>query len=200
MKKIAGFLLVVAPLFLFGNGCAFGTRHAVLTYPPASSMKASTNSPFVIHPEKIALGVFTDERGDKTIIGYVRNGYGMKTAEVHLDSDVVPFINDAVRYELRKAGWETAAVSMATNADIPVISGEVLVLHCDAMLSYEGDATLMIHATKNGRETFRKTYSGNGGGDLNWAMTNEGYGKAVSESVQEALQAFVRDIPTILRQ
>jgi hypothetical protein len=200
MKSITRFLFLVSPLFLFGTGCAFGTRHAVLAYPPTSMLKTATNAPAVSHPEKIALGAFTDERGDKVVIGYVRNGYGMKTAEVHLDSDVVPFINDAVRYELRKAGWETVTEPAATNSDIPVISGEVLVLHCDAFMTYEGDATLMIHATKNGREIFKKTYSGSGDGDLNWAMTSEGYGKAVSESVQEALLAFVRDIPTILRQ
>jgi len=182
------------------NGCAFGTRHATLVYPPASRFAASTNATPRAKLGQVSLGTFSDERAEKVVIGYVRNGYGMKTAEVHLDSSVVPFINDATRYELNRAGWEIVDQQIVTNSSIPVISGEVLVLRCDAYLSYEGEATLIIHATRNGHEVFKKAYSGNGGGHMNWASTGAGYGEAVSEAVQEALLGFVADMPVIVRQ
>jgi len=182
------------------NGCAFGTRHATLVYPPATGTAASTNAPPPATLGKVALGTFSDERADKVLVGYVRNGYGMKTAEVHLDSDVVPFINDAVRYELQQAGWEIVDPPTTTNADLPVISGEVLVLHCDAFMSYEGEATVLIHATRNGHEVFKKTYSGTGGGHMNWGMTGKSYGLAISEAVQDALLGLTRDMPAIVRQ
>jgi hypothetical protein len=190
-------LFCLAP---FVNGCAFGTRHATLVYPPAPKFAAATNTPPQVKLGQVSLGTFSDERADKVIIGYVRNSYGMKTAEVHLDSSVVPFINDAIRYELNRAGWEIVDQQTVSNPSIPVISGEVLVLRCDAYLSYEGEATLIIHATRNGHEVFKKAYSGQGGGHINWASTGASYGQAVSEAVQEALLSFVADMPVIVRQ
>ena len=202
MKTTSGIFILSLFLLPLISGCAFGTRHAVLIYPPSlySKTAVATNAPPSIHLGKVSLGNFSDERADKVVIGYVRNGYGIRTAEIHLDSAAEPFMTNAVQYELEKAGWEVVDQQTATNSDIPIISGEILVLHCDAYFSYEGDATLIIHATRNGHEVFKKTYSGNGGGDMNWAMTGEGYGKAVSQSVQEALLNFVRDLPVIIRQ
>jgi hypothetical protein len=199
MRTVA-IVLGLSLLVPWVNGCAFGTRHATLIYPPASGITVATNAPPQAQLGKVSVGTFSDERAEKVVIGYVRNGYGMKTAEVHLDSDVVPFINAAVQHELKQAGWEIVDQQTATNSNIPVISGEVLVLHCDAYMSYEGDATVMIHATRNGHEVFKKTYSGNGGGHMNWGMTGKSYGIAISEAVQEALLNFVRDMPTIMRQ
>jgi len=182
-------------LVMLVNGCAFGTRHAVLVYPPDQNA-AITNAPPPATAGKVALGTFSDARSDKLVIGFVRNGYGSKTAEVHLDSDVVPFITDAVRYELQQAGWDIVDLSTATNSSIPVISGEVLVLHCDAFMTYEGNASLSISVTRSGHEIFKKTYGGEAGGGLNWGMTGKSYGKTVSKAVQDALLGFIRDLPT----
>ena len=168
--------------------------------PPASDVDVTSNAPPPAALGEVSVGTFSDERPDKILIGYVRNGYGIQTAEIHLDSRVAPVITDAVRYELKQAGWKVVDPPTGTNSTMPVITGEILVLHCDAYLSYEGDATLMIHANRNGHEVFKKVYSGRGGGNLNWAATGEGYGKAVSEAVQDAVLGFVRDMPVIIRQ
>ncbi|HTY87153.1 MAG TPA: hypothetical protein VMB80_06785 [Candidatus Acidoferrum sp.] len=189
--------LSLLALLTLVNGCAFGTRHAVLVYPPEPSA-AATNAPPPATAGKVALGTFADSRSDKLVLGFVRNGYGSKTAEVQCDTNVVPFITDAVRYELQQAGWEIVDLSTATNSSVPVISGEMLVLHCDAFMSYEGNASLSFSVTRDGREIFKKTYGGEAGGGLNWAMTGKSYGKTVSKAVQDALLSFVRDLPTAI--
>ncbi len=198
--KTALIILGLFGLVPFINGCAFGTRHATLVYPPAAGMVVVSNTPPRTPLGQVSVGTFSDERPDKVLIGYVRNGYGIQTAEIQLGSGVEPVITDAVRYELKQAGWQVVDPPTGTNSSIPVVSGEILVLHCDAYLSYEGEATLMVHATRSGHEVFKKVYSGRGGGNLNWAATGEGYGRAVSQAVQDAVLGFVRDMPVIIRQ
>lgn len=45
-----------------------------------------------------------DERQDKVRIGFKRNGYGMKTADIHSEKPVPEIVRDALQEMLRKNG------------------------------------------------------------------------------------------------
>ncbi len=198
------FLLSLAVLLcsLFTSGCAFGTRHAKVTYPPATS---KTNKVALISAPagsqgEIVLEPFTDDRADKRVVGHVRNGFGMKTAEVVADNDLAEVLNQAVRSELTRAGYTLlSATDSAATQKVPAIGGSLVNLYCDAYMSYEGKASLHVRILRDGQEIFRKTYQGEGSVGMNWAATSASYGTSLSLAIQDALEALKRDLPAALK-
>jgi hypothetical protein len=185
---------------LLTSGCAFGTRHAKLTYPPgALSEKAATNACPAGSKGRIVLQRFSDDRANKRLVGHVRNGWGMKTAEVVSDDgDLSDLITGAVRSELQKAGYEV--LSDAAAGGLPQLAGGLTAMYCDAYLTYEGKATLVVRVNRDGNEVFKRTYEGQGSAGLNWTMSSASYGKSLSVALQEAILALVADLPTALKQ
>lgn len=184
------------------SGCAFGTRHAKVTYPPASvTAKSSTNAPAAGVTGRIALEPFDDVRADKQIVGHVRNGFGMKTADVVCDDqDIAALVNTALRGELQKAGYEVLEAGSPAAGDAPVLGGSLTTLYCDAYMNYDGSATLVVHLSRAGNVVFKKTYEGKGSSGMNWAATGSGYGDSLSLAVVDVIAVMMRDLPTALRQ
>jgi len=195
-------LVVVIMCSLFTSGCAFGTRQAKITYPPTSSQseKAGLITAPVGSQGEIVLQQFSDDRADKAIVGHVRNGYGMKTAKVVGQPDLTDVVNQAVRAELIRAGYVVQDAGAAISTNMPVISGALVKLYCDAYMSYEGSASLYVRITRDGKEILRKTYEGEGSAGMNWAMTGTSYGLSLSLAIQDTLEKLKRDLPAALKQ
>lgn len=187
---------------LFASGCAFGTRQAKITYPPTGSQGEKVGligAPAGSHGE-IVLEKFNDDRADKTLVGHVRNGYGIKTAKVVGEPDLTSVVNEAVRCELVRAGYAVQTPADATATNTPVISGALVKLYCDAYMSYEGTASIYVRITRDGKEILRKTYEGQGSAGMNWAMTGASYGLSLSLAIQDALEKLKLDLPAALKQ
>lgn len=179
-KKTYFILLMLSLLFI--SGCAFGTRHPVLTYDVFTTPEPAKNI-------SIYVSEFKDERIDKNIIGHVRNGWGLKTAKVITETNISDWITEALKAELENIGY---TITDNPNASISV-SGEVIEIYVSSFMMYEGKASIEISLMKNGKEVFTRKYSGTDS-SLNWASTAKSYGITLERSLQNVLSEAVHEI------
>lgn len=187
--------VVFCGLVSLTSGCAFGTRHATLGYAstPVVSPSTSTGTP-------ISLVRFVDQRGEKRAIGEVRNGYGMRTAEVVPDKDIAAWITQGVQAELEKAGYRVSvSETPTTSSPTATLSGDVVTVYCSAMFSYEGEVSFFARLMKDGKEILAKRYTGKGSAGLNWAATSTGYADSLSLALADAIRPLVEDLHAALR-
>lgn len=176
---------IVLILSLMISGCAFGTRHPLLQYHPVT---ANAN------PKNITLFVekFKDERTEKNVIGHVRNGWGMKTAEVVTDTNIADWVTEALKSELGNGGY-----IVAKDRTELTTGGEVLRVYCDSYMQYEGEVTISVILKKGETVLLNKKYTGSAK-NFNWAATAESYGKTVEQSLQSAMKQLIDDLNTQL--
>lgn len=199
-------LLVMCSTFFLISACAFGTRNVTLVYPPEKasqesgpkSAEASTSSPSI--GKSIILLQFTDQRVDKRVIGEVRNGWGMRTADVVAENDVSEWITQALRMEMEKAGHKvTISKNNIISSIEPNVGGEIITVYCIALFSYEGEVSFFANIQKDGKELLKKRYSGKGSAGLNWAATASGYGESLSMALSVAAKSLVDDINELVK-
>ncbi len=179
MKKIILGLLISA---FFFSGCAFGTRKPILSYTPILAVEEAKNIAIYIKP-------FEDHRTEQSVIGHVRNGYGMKTAKVVTETSVSEWATNAIKAELTNSGYK---IVDEKEADLNAI-GEILSVYCDSYLSYEGKVMLGF-LLKRGEETLiDKKYSGEASA-LNVLASSKGYGSTLEKALQDAIHKIVNDI------
>ena len=189
------FLFVAAAL----AGCAFGTRQASLTYPPAAVEQAAV-SDAVTKKTTIVLNKFGDERTDKSIVGTVRNGFGMRTADVVPTTEVSDWVTKAVGTELRANGYRVVSGSPENVNDpkVVAISGSVLNAFCDMYMSYTGQVSLLTKVRKGNNEVITKHYNGDGSAGLAVAATGEYFAESLSLAFQDALKQLMDDLESML--
>jgi hypothetical protein len=168
-------------------GCAFGNRTARLTYPPADSSA---------QPEvaaSVALLPPDDQRPEpRNVVGYVRNGLYMHTADVETNDDVKAWVAAALTTELRRAG---IAVGDAAPGR-PVVAVTVFEVHSNAYFSYSAKVVLDIAVRREGAPDAKKRIEGEGGSGVNWASTGDSHADALADAVRDAARkaaAAVRD-------
>ena len=197
MKYLVGMGFVVS---LAGTtGCAFGTRHAELTYPPSSpdegaieTVDAAERAPAV--SREIVLKV-SDERTERDRIGNVRNGFGMDTADVITDDDVLGWVEGALSLELANAGYNVVANGSEPLSDDAIsLTTEIVEVYCDVFMTYDGDVSLMVTMVGNDQEPVRKQYEGEGGVGMNWAATASSYAESLSLALQNAISKILIDL------
>ena len=189
------FLFVAAAL----AGCAFGTRQAALTYPPATVEQAVV-SDAVTKKTTIVLNKFSDERTDKSVVGTVRNGFGMRTADVVATTEVSDWVTKAVGTELRANGYRVVSGSTENLNDpkVVAVSGSVLNAFCDMYMSYTGQVSLQAKVNKGNNEVITKHYNGEGSAGLAVAATGESFGASLSLALRDALKKFMADLESML--
>ncbi|MFH1798512.1 MAG: hypothetical protein ABH844_04120 [Candidatus Omnitrophota bacterium] len=182
MKRIISFVAVLTVLSsIMASGCAFGTRRPKLEYSaitPVCSQKDVR-----IRVEKIS-----DVRPDKDVIGNVRNGFGMKTADVVTTTDIADWVTNALKLELNNAGYKVT-VKESDNE----ISGEIVRVFCTANFNYEGEVIVSIILKVGSKVVINKTYSGKATA-LNWAATSKSYGTTLQRSLQQVMKQIVGDV------
>lgn len=189
-------VLVGSPLLL--GGCAFGDRKVPLTYPPGQNI-VQRNAAQALAPapnaQNVVLLAFIDQRPQKDRIGEVRNGFGMHTADVLAENNVADWVTLATEVELKKAGFKVTVLKVRPGAtEEPVVSGEVITVHCGAYFKYGGEIEIAVKVEKAGRTVIQKTYSGKGSAGTNWAATSESYGHALGQALQSASQNFSAEL------
>ncbi len=191
-------------LMIFGvslSGCAFGTRQVTLSYPPKDTAgiiptaQAATRTP--AKQQTITID-FVDRRSDQKVIGEVRNGWGMHTADVVAVNGVQKWVSDAVKSELEKEGYSVSVRKTAeTLPSDSLLSGEILTVYCTALFSYEGNVSFIAKVLKDKKELINKRYSGKGSAGMNWAATSDGYGQSLSLALSNAVKQLVQDIDNL---
>ena len=81
------------------------------------------------------------ERSVKKGVGTVRNGFGMRTADVIPTVNSVPdWVTQALKTELQNDGYtvDVASAAGSPKAGTAVVSGEILKVFCDMYFSYTG--------------------------------------------------------------
>lgn len=197
-------LFVMVVFLSTAAGCAFGTRTVTLVYPPDEEAKgagpgvAEASPAPAVTGEPIILLPFADERSEKRVIGEVRNGWGMRTADVVTEGDIAKWVTEAIETELKKAGYNVTKVEdLSSPSSGRVVAGEVLTVYCSALLSYEGEVSFYARVEENGKEVFRRRYTGEGSAGLNWTATERSYGNSLSLALASAVGSFVADLNSI---
>lgn len=179
------------------GGCALTTRNATLIYPPASSQGAvavaQAATPSAPSGITIAVLPFVDQRSDKTKVGDVRNGFGMKLAPIRTVNSVPEWVRDAVALELKNAGYNAATSTTVADSSLAV-EGDILNVRADAYLSYGGTVELLIRLRKGGRELIRHTYAGKGSAGTSWGATAKSYAQSLALALADALRQIVPDV------
>lgn len=181
-------------------GCAFGTREATLIYPPALDGDAKEAPRNVAKPEpretKIQLLQLRDERSEKSMVGTVRNGYGMRTADVIPTNSVTDWVTQALKLELQKRGYTviTGAPKDGAEAGSIVISGEILNVFCDMYFSYTGQVSLVVKVSNSAGEIYSRHYAGEGSAGIAFAATAESFAQSLSLALSAALDKLLGDL------
>lgn len=186
------------------TGCAFGTRQPTLTYPPAPETGATEAiqpaAPAAAKNITILLNDFSDERSDKSVVGTVRNGFGMCTADVVPTNSVPDWVTQAIALELKDVGYPVVRGKHGASgkAGEVVVSGEILNVFCDMYMSYTGQISLVAKVSNSNGELFSRHYAGEGSAGLAWAATGESYAQSLALALRSAIRRFVADLATKL--
>ncbi len=200
LKPISIIFFIIL-LGIISTGCAFGTRHVTLSYPPQSenSEQGVTNASAVtstsVSQKTIIFSEFRDLRYDKSRIGNVQNTYGMDTADVVAENLVDEWINSAIISELEDSGYRVVTEDEIDDINNqPVLRGEILKVYVTAYFSYDADVSLVAELELNDKVIHRGAYNGDGSVGLNWAMTEESAGESLTLALRDAVKQLVRDI------
>jgi len=192
-------LLIVLLIGSFAGGCAFGTRHVTLSYPPESNMGEPSVAYAITSqagPEKtITFFQFKDLRFDKSRIGNVQNTYGMDTADIIAENDVAEWINNAIIMELEGAGYKVVKGGENNNTEgVLVLRGEILIVYVTAYFSYGANVSLIAELELYKKIIMRESYNRRGSVGLNIAMTADSAGESLSLALADAVRQMVQGI------
>jgi hypothetical protein len=179
------------------GGCALSTRNATLVYPPPDSpglVAVANAAPSATAREaSIVVLPFSDRRPDKTKLGNVRNGFGIKLAPIRTTDSVTVWVKNALALELTKAGFQVTDSAAGSEASL-TIGGDVLKANADAYLSYGAQVELQVRLMQGDRELFSRPYLGKGSGGTNWTATSKSFANTLARALADALGMVVGDV------
>jgi uncharacterized lipoprotein YajG len=180
MKRIG--LLIVLAFFL--SSCVLGTRRPLLTYTTILPTANKNNITIKIAP-------FKDKRTwSKEKLGDVRNGYGMRCADIIPQNSVTEWVADAFNKELTNAGY---TVSSDANAAVN-IEGSLLEVYVNAYMYYGGRVRMNIVLKKDGKEVLTEEYFQQKKCSMKWAATADSYAKTIEMTLQDIMMQVIPDI------
>lgn len=177
-------LLIIGITVLSLSGCAFGTRRPLLTYNSILTSQPKNNIAIKVLP-------FKDERTwSKQKIGDVRNGFGVRCADIIPQNSVTEWITTALKEELTNVGY---TVSDSTNA-ANIVEGEALEVYTNAYMNYGGKINIHMSLKQNGKEILSKNYSAQESCGVNWAATAKSHAKTMELTLQSLMKQILPDI------
>ena len=160
-------------------GCAFGTRRVDLR-------PVVVDSGGDYHHGEIYLGQPQDYRVERTSVGCVRNGWGMRTAEVESTNNVASWAQDSVAGSLRACGYTVH--TDGDHTEMPASAVTIVLgvdkVFCETYWKYRAEVSLVAEVRRGADLTERFSTKGQASA-TNWASTSGGY--------QDSLQAAMRD-------
>ncbi len=179
-------------VLLFG-ACSFGDRrvHLRLDRPFGEPSLPRGISVILDRPE--------DGRPEPhSVVGDVRSGVGVKTAEIVTDDDVSDWVHETMARELRHAGFLTAPAGNPGRA--LRISTTIRVLSCREGIGFGAKAALEIRLHADYGSILEKTYSW----EEQHLLVNDRSNDEAVDSLHACLKAivsmFLRDLATIVER
>jgi hypothetical protein len=195
-RALGGLLVITALASL--SGCAFGTRHAELSYPPSKASGVIATAEAAGTPAAAGFEVIlavADMRASTERIGNVRNGFGMDTASVVTDTDVRAWVESAFMNELAGAGYTVIPAEGETGHDTAIsLDAELTKVYCDAYLTYDGEVLMTVTLSRQDVLPVEKAYEGSGSVGLSWAATAKSYGESLSLALQDTIRQVMADL------
>lgn len=182
------FFAVVAVSIFFLTGCAVFNAKPNLQYSTIIPRSNSVGG-------NIYVNDFKDSRSDKDkgIIGEISNGYGIKCGEIEEPSNITAWVTNALKSELKNAGYE-----VADSKKNIVLNGEILSLSASNFYSYQATIYLKVSVLKNGAVVMDKTYKGESNKlDILQFSYKKGIEEALMASLQQAIKQVIEDINKI---
>ena len=185
----AGLFIGCLMFAITGTGCAFGDRHVTLSYLPADDMTTRIDG-------QIAVVTFEDVRPRERLhdVGEVRNGFGIVTADVRIDTkkdqgniqDIGAWVADALSQELTLAGAAVQRVDSVSQASgYPVVvSGTISKLWVNMYLQYDAKIRTVVTITRNGSVVFNEPVKGDHEA-VAWIASVSEYEKALTKTLQD---------------
>jgi hypothetical protein len=137
----------------------------------------------------VKVGEFEDGRSEPQKIGAMKNIWGMTVVSVMTDDSVPEWMTKALATELTQAGY-----SVVDHKDGYRVEGKVIEAFTNTAFIYEGSLSIDLSLKKGDEVVFRKIYSTDEDGGLNWldrpAMTAE----TLEINLQEICRQFIADI------
>jgi len=172
-----------------------------VTYDEARAAKGPLSS---IQPLPVNVGEFADKRPERDKIGYKRNGFGMKTADIVTTTPVPEIVREAFVAELKKNGH----IINAGNRSI-IFNGEITTFWFDLQVNFwtiDFMGTVRVNFNvidgKTGTKLLARTYQGHyneksmGGLESTWErVMNSALERMVEEmstdpKLREVLKTF----------
>lgn len=175
------------------GGCAFTQATLNVGYTEAMASRGPLSS---IAPRRIDVGAFADRRPETNKIGYKRNGFGQKTADIVTTKPVPDIVKEALTAELKKNGHDvtTAERDLVLSGDITTFWFELQVNFATIEFFGTSAITLNVVDGRTGTTLLTRNYQGHyteksmGGLDATWERV-----------MNEALQRMVREVSTDLQ-
>lgn len=187
-------------LAALASGCAFGTRHVYLSNVSiaaiGSGQPAKKGTVFVPLPK--------DLRVEKQSVGCVRNGWGMRTAEVVSNGDVLVWVQECVAQGLSNCGYTVVKEGRKEKSSYPASSCDFVVsltvdkVFCEGYMKYQAEILVAAEVIADGKVVDRRNYKG-AASSMNWAATCSGYQETIEAAMKHCLEQMIPDVDTKLQ-
>ncbi len=185
--RINLFLLCLSLLTM--SGCAFGTRHVTLN-PIKTSLSLDATG------QNVYIEVI-DKRNPslKPVVGHVKNGYGMKTADVISDKEVSSWVKDSIVEELKRADAVILPDDKNLDNKTSKIIVDVLVCYAQAYWNYGGEVSVVVTVKKDNKDIIKeKNYTGKATLGTNWGARAASYQEVLELAMEDMLQKLMSDL------
>lgn len=183
-------------LILAASGCAFGNRHPSLHYPPANEPQGPLAVlAFAPDAPAVAVAVTDMRQGSHSVVGEIRNGLGMHTADIEVQEDAVGWVKKALERELTAEGFRVVPAEGAPG----LLTTELIAIHCDANLSYAGEVSLRAEFRGGQSVIPAVLHVGRGSAGVNWAATEDSYSESLALALQDAARQIAAQLKWALR-
>lgn len=88
----------------------------------------------------------------------------------------------------------SGTVADPADASSILVSGDIPNVFCDMYISYTGQVSLIVKASKGSGELFTKHYAGEGSAGLAVAATGESFAQSLALALRDALKKFIADL------
>ena len=190
-------ILIVLGLALL-TGCGTRTLNMNLIYPPEQGATEIPQSPMIetagyMSPGDIVLEIF-DARADKDLLGVDRDIFGMTLANVASDDNVAVWVNDAMTYELTKAGYNVLQKGSESTNDIAIgLIVDIQKIHCDTHLIFYAEVLLQVTLDNANKRQVTNQYEGKGNAGDNWFTTRKRVRASLALALQDAISKMLAD-------
>jgi hypothetical protein len=190
LGRVAILMMAMIVLLMIGSGC-MGNRLVKLkpVYAKKLTKTATKYKIQVLLPEDARK---IKQAGD--FIGHVKNGYGVRLADVTASQHVNIWVQNCISKNFKKAGFNVTTTGKP--ADAICVATSIRTLKCEAMMRYDAVIELDLKLEKNDLTFFKRAFIGRAS-QVNWAATSAGYQETLISAMKQCLDKMM---PVLIKE